>query len=116
MIPERRPGTIRGTIPKARCCLLAEPDGRMPRYFFHIFTNGSVTRDEQGIRLNTLAKVELEAMRVLPDIARAEVPLDGNHQTFTVLVTDEVGHPVYTATLSFAGLRLQNSEPAPLIE
>jgi len=40
----------------------------------------------------------------------------GTTKPSTVLVTDEVGHPVYTATLSFAGLRLQNSEPAPLIE
>src|SRR4051794_33610716 len=61
----------------------------MPRYFFHIFTNGTLNRDERGTELNTYAQVELEAMRVLPEIAKDEVPLDGNHQTFTALVTDE---------------------------
>lgn len=79
----------------------------MARYFFHVFANGIVTRDNQGIELNTLEQVELEAMSVLPEIAKDEVPLDGSHQTFTVLVTDDPGHPVYTATLNFAGLRLR---------
>ena len=35
--------------------------------------------------------------------ATHEVPKDGERQTITVLVTDEDGHPVYSAALCFVG-------------
>ena len=81
----------------------------MPRYFFHIFENGESTPDDTGLELDTDQEVQLEAMRVLPEIARETVPADGDRQAFTVLVTDETGRPVYTATLTFAGLWLQST-------
>ena len=76
----------------------------MPRHFFHIFENGESTLDDTGLEFDTAEQVQFEAMRVLPEIARDEVPADGDRQAFTVLVADESGHPVYTATLTFAGL------------
>jgi hypothetical protein len=82
----------------------------MARYFFHILGDGPDTRDNQGVELASLNHVRREAMRVLPEIARDEVPRDGDHQSFTVLVTDERDHPVYTATLTFAGIWLNQPE------
>jgi len=78
----------------------------MARYFFHILGDSSETRDEQGAEFTSLDQVRREAMHLLPEIARDAVPKDGDHQSFTVLVTDEAGRPVYTATLTFAGLWL----------
>ncbi|SDA28891.1 hypothetical protein SAMN02799622_04365 [Methylobacterium sp. UNC378MF] len=40
-----------------------------------------------------------------PDVARREIPSDGDRQTDTVIVRDEARVPVYTATLTFTGLR-----------
>ncbi|MBB3903984.1 hypothetical protein GGR33_003498 [Methylobacterium brachythecii] len=43
-------------------------------------------------------------MHSLPEIARDEIPKDGDQQAYTVLVRDEHNLTVYTATLTFAGL------------
>lgn len=50
-------------------------------------------------------------MRALPDIAREQIPTDGDRRHFSVVVRDEAGNAVYTATLSFAGLWLKKLEP-----
>jgi glycine/D-amino acid oxidase-like deaminating enzyme len=77
----------------------------MPRYFFDTHDGGTV-KDDTGTEFPDLDAVRKEAMRLLPDIARDEVPRDGDHRTFVVLVTDEDGRPVYSATLSYTGLWL----------
>lgn len=77
----------------------------MPRYFFDIHDSGS-TRDEDGTECASLDAVRLQAMRTLPDIAREEIPKDGDRRTFTVLVTDEDSKPIYSATLNYTGLWL----------
>lgn len=77
----------------------------MPRYFFDIH-NGTSTRDEDGTECADLDAVRAQAMRTLPDIARDDIPKDGDRRTFTCLVTDEDGHPVYSATLNYTGLWL----------
>ncbi|RWI60228.1 MAG: hypothetical protein EOQ93_02920 [Mesorhizobium sp.] len=82
----------------------------MARYFFHLFENGECTKDDTGMEMDTDDHVRQEAMRVLPEIAIETVSRDGDHQAFTVLATDETGRPVYTATLTFAGLWLNLSE------
>lgn len=79
----------------------------MAWYFFDTFENGQIHKDKIGSEFDTPAKVRLAAMQLLPAIAEDEVPLDGDRQSFTVLVKDENGTPVYSATLSFAGLWLQ---------
>lgn len=82
----------------------------MPRYFFHIFENGETRRDDSGVEIDDDSRLRHEAMRVLPEIARDAVPQDGDRQAFTVLVADEAGLPVYTATLTFDGLWLRLGE------
>lgn len=79
----------------------------MPRYFFDTFSNGHRTPDDIGAEFDTLDKMRLEAMSVLPAIAKDEVAQDGDSQAFTVLVKDEDQEPVYSATLTFAGLWLR---------
>ncbi|GJD59628.1 hypothetical protein MTDSW087_04853 [Methylobacterium dankookense] len=48
-------------------------------------------------------------MITLPEISRWAIPCDGDKQAFTVLIRDEAGGVIYTATLTFAGLRLNNA-------
>jgi hypothetical protein len=78
----------------------------MPRYYFDLFENGSHQVDDAGLEFQTLDQVRQEAMEALPEIAKDQVPKDGDRQNFTVLVKDEDGKPVYTASLTFAGLWL----------
>lgn len=78
----------------------------MPRYFFDIH-DGGPHRDDTGTECDSLDEVRLQAIRTLPDVARDELPGDGDRRTFTVLVTDEDGRPVYSATLNFTGLWLK---------
>lgn len=74
----------------------------MTRYFFDIH-DGGPSRDDTGTECADLDAVRQQAVRALSDIAREEIPKDGDRRTFTVLVTDENGRPVYSATLNFTG-------------
>ena len=78
----------------------------MPHYFFDIHDSGTVEKDEMGAELPDLNAVRKMAMRTLPDIARQEIPKHGDCRAFAVLVTDEDGQPVYSATLNYTGLWL----------
>ena len=88
-----------------RSRLVAIESASVPRYFFDIHDGGS-TRDDEGTECADHDAARLMAIKTLPDIARDEIPRDGDRRTFTVLVTDPDGHPVYSATLNFAGLWL----------
>ena len=77
----------------------------MPRYYFDIHDGGS-TKDDTGTESDNLGEVRRQAIQTLPDIAREQIPHDGDRRTFTVLVTDEDEKPVYVATLNFTGLWL----------
>jgi hypothetical protein len=79
----------------------------VPRYFFDI-QDGALLKDDMGTECANLDEVRAAAMRVLPDIAREDIPKDGDRRTFTVVVRDEDGHAVYTASLMFAGLWLKH--------
>ena len=70
----------------------------MPRYFFDVDDAGEAQRDEVGTDLGSLDEVRAEAISLLPNIARDEVP-DGDIQTFAVLVRDETGHSIFQASL-----------------
>ena len=79
----------------------------MPRYFFDIHDDKKgIQRDDVGVELANIEKVRKEAQCILPDIARDEIPRDGDRRMYTVLVTDEDGSAVYSATLSYAGVWL----------
>lgn len=77
----------------------------MPRYYFDVH-DGHFHRDEEGTECEDFEAARREAMITLPEISRWEIPRDGDQQAFLVLVRDEAGATVYTATLTYAGLRL----------
>jgi len=79
----------------------------VPRYFFDIH-DGQYQPDDEGVDCADFEAARREAMTSLPEIARFVLPKDGDTQAFTVLVRDESGVFVYTATLSFAGLILKS--------
>ena len=80
----------------------------MPRYFFDI-SDRSFHRDEEGSECEDFGAARELAMRSLPEIARFAIPSDGDNQAFVVLVRDEAGAVVYTATLTYAGVRLNGA-------
>jgi hypothetical protein len=77
----------------------------MPRYFFDIH-DGRNERDDVGTECAHLQAAIRHAKRLLPEIASDEVPQGGDRHSYTVLVTDETGQSVYSASLSFVGLEL----------
>ncbi|MFC6738341.1 DUF6894 family protein [Methylobacterium tardum] len=79
----------------------------MPRYFFDIH-DGQFQRDEEGVECADFEAARREAVASLPEMARFVLPNDSDTHAFTVLVRDEGGVIVYTATLTFAGLALTN--------
>jgi hypothetical protein len=83
----------------------------MPRYFFDHLVNGCHQMDDIGQELCSLEQVRIEVMRALPSIAENEVHKGADQQTYTVLVRDDARQPVYTATLTFTGLRLGRDKP-----
>ena len=74
----------------------------MPRFFFDVH-DGHHERDDEGTLCDDVQAAVLEAKILLPAIARHEVPEDGERQIITVMVTDEDGHAVYSASLCFVG-------------
>ena len=77
----------------------------MALYYFDVHDD-NVQLDEVGTEFSSLDDVRVEALRLLPDLARDQGVTDGERRTFTVLVTDEDHRPVYSATLSLIGLWL----------
>jgi uncharacterized protein DUF6894 len=78
----------------------------MSRYFFDVHTDHDVERDEIGTEVDSLENVRQAAQKLLPEVGYYEIPNDGDRRSLAVLVTDEDGHPVYSATLNYAGLWL----------
>lgn len=78
----------------------------MPRYFFDIH-NDVLTRDDEGTECATLDIACLHARYVLPEIVHHELRRGAEATAYTVLVRDEEDYPVYSATLSFSGLKLK---------
>jgi hypothetical protein len=71
----------------------------VPRYFFDTYNGDRLITDPDGIELQSLEQVKIEAQRVLPDLARDALP-DGDQKTFLVSVRDEAGQVVLRAALS----------------
>lgn len=78
----------------------------MSRFFFDIH-DGGWSQDAEGVECADVAAACYEAKQVLPRMAAEQVLQDEDRHAITVLVTDEDRRPVYTATLSFAGLVLK---------
>lgn len=77
----------------------------MPLYFFDIVDGGS-QRDDIGTECATHDEVRQAAMQALPDVAREQIPADGDQRTFTVVARSESGEAIYTATLIYSGMWL----------
>lgn len=84
------------------CSRLLRAESPVPRYFFDIH-DGQTLRDDEGMDLAGPEEAARHAKSVLPEIAAHEVPKDGEHQAFSVLVTDEDGHPIYSAAVTYTG-------------
>ncbi|MCE4226766.1 hypothetical protein HCU64_23780 [Methylobacterium sp. C25] len=85
----------------------------MARYYFDIHDGHSLIRDDVGDECADAKVIRRLAMETLPQIARDEIPKDGDQQAYTVVVRNESNVTVYTATLAFAGLWLGDvEEPA----
>lgn len=78
----------------------------MPRFFFDIH-DGEWSRDEEGSECRSVEEACRQAKRTLPAMAVDQVARDGDHHMITILVTDAHRQPVYTATLTFAGLLMK---------
>ncbi len=70
----------------------------MPKFFFDI-VDGSLTVDDVGTDLPDFSAARDQAVSVLPEIARDELP-DGDERVFQVTVRDEGGKPMFKATMS----------------
>ena len=71
----------------------------MPRYFFDIEDGSHSTRDMHGHELAGPDAARVEAIRVLPDIARDEAP-HGNNRDYKVAVRDRTGKVIFEARLA----------------
>ena len=78
----------------------------MALYFFDITNHVPISRDDTGTECASMDEVREQARRALPAIAKDEIPTDGDRRFFTVVARDADGHAVYTATLAFSGMRL----------
>jgi hypothetical protein len=83
----------------------------VPRYFFDMH-DGEFHRDDEGSEHADFEAARTEAMVILPEVARWEIPKDGDHRLFTVSVRDESGTIVYTGTLTYDGLRFNEAAKA----
>lgn len=81
-------------------------------YYFDSF-DSPLRRDTIGIERTDQVNIHHEAMRVLPEVAKGEIPKDGQQQAYAVHVRNERNITVYTATLSFAGIWLGDDIPHP---
>lgn len=80
----------------------------MPRYFFDL-RDGVFTRDDEGMGCADFSAVCREAKRALSDMARDVLPNEEEPQSISVIVRDEGDRPVYTATLTFTGVKLDEA-------
>jgi hypothetical protein len=74
----------------------------MPRYFFDVTNGGHLTRDDHGIELVDDEEARDQAIALLPDIARDELP-DGDEHEFVAAARNETGEVVYEANLTLHG-------------
>lgn len=70
----------------------------MPRFFFDI-SDGVITKDDEGLEYPNAHAARDAAIRTLPDIAREEIGVGGS-RAVTVLMRDEAGRALFTASLT----------------
>ncbi|MBL8584661.1 MAG: hypothetical protein JNL61_20845 [Rhizobiaceae bacterium] len=70
----------------------------MSRYYFDLITAEGMTDDDHGQEMASREVLRKEAIQLLPDIARDELP-GGDEECFTVRVRDTDGRYVFEACL-----------------
>lgn len=70
----------------------------MPRFFFDLYDGIGFVLDEEGQQFETKQLARNEALRILHDVARAEMP-DHELVKITVKVRGETGAQVFEASL-----------------
>lgn len=78
----------------------------MALYFFDIYDDQNLRVDEVGVDLASAEQACEEARQSLSDIAGDEIHEGVERRSFLILVRNEQKVPIYTATLTFTGLRL----------
>lgn len=76
----------------------------MPLFYFDIYENGVLAADEFGDEHDSFEDARAQAITILPDMARDEIPVC-DHQEFRCDVKDDSGIVVYRARLIFRGER-----------
>jgi hypothetical protein len=71
----------------------------VPKYFFDIDDGEHHSSDSEGTELPDHDAARREAIAVLPDMAREELP-DGNHREFSCSVRDTSGKQIFLARLT----------------
>lgn len=74
----------------------------MPMYYFDIYDNGQLSRDDHGFDLASVGEARDQAIALLPDLARDELP-DGERHSFVCVVRGPDGEACYRASLIFEG-------------
>lgn len=82
----------------------------MPIYHFEISDNGRISRDMEGYELLGPQQARDEAVGVLPDLARDELP-DGDEHVFEATVRDATGRAIFRARLSLHCVWLDQDQP-----
>ena len=74
----------------------------MSLYFFDVYNNGGLSRDEFGVELDSLQEAREQAIALLPDMARDSLPREDYHE-YKALVRCHRGRIRYTARLTYQG-------------
>ena len=74
----------------------------MPVFYFDVYDNGQLSRDDHGFEIGTVTEARDQAIALLPNLARDELP-DGEHHSFVCVVRNAGGAQLYRASLTFEG-------------
>ncbi len=77
----------------------------MPRFFVDFRDGDNFYKDEQGIDVADFEQARNEAIALLPQVAKDQLP-DGEHHEFVATIRDEGDVMIYRASLTFHGDRL----------
>lgn len=83
----------------------------MPRYFFDLYEGPKFSPDEEGTDCASLEDAIVGAKRLLPELATACDVVGKDECHLDVIVRNEAGEAVFSATLEMASARL----PAPQV-
>jgi hypothetical protein len=74
----------------------------MPLYYFDINDSGRDLPDAEGTELADLTHARAEALRMLGDVAKNELP-NSDRSGFAIAICSESGKPLLTVALSVRG-------------